>query len=432
MIRKSRFLATTAIVGLLALAGGEAQAGAFGLRTQSATSLGAAFAGNASGMAGISSMYWNPATITMNPGYTSEYNATFVSPDLNVRPLAPTPTLALGGSGQLGQDAFIPASYNAYQFNDWVWFGIGTGTGFGSITKPNINWAGQTLGRSSRVTSLAVTPTIGIKVNDYVSVGFGPIIQRLKVRLNQAAGVAPNAPNAILEGDSWSAGYTAGVTVTPLQGTTLGVGFRSSIRHDLQGTLRVPTLLGPNVRPVGVNVNLPEQLTVGITQEITPDLKMSVGFEWMNWSRLGIIPVTVANFGVVATTVPLRYKDGFLYSVGGEYQIMPGFWLRAGVAFEQSPIDNSNRTVRLPDTDRIYASVGASYDWNEKITLSAAYSHVFAVGDRRITITPGNPQFNGLPFFADTRASADVVSASLRIRWDNPKVAEAAPIIRKY
>ena len=97
-----------------------AHAGAFGLRTQSTTGLGAAFAGNASGMAGISSMFWNPATVTMNPGYTSEYNVTFVSPDVTVTPVAPTPTRSFGGSGNIGQDAVVPASYNSYQVNEML------------------------------------------------------------------------------------------------------------------------------------------------------------------------------------------------------------------------------------------------------------------------------------------------------------------------
>ncbi|TDR93416.1 OmpP1/FadL family transporter [Enterovirga rhinocerotis] len=409
---------------------GAAHAGAFGLRTQSTTALGGAFAGNASGMPGISSMFWNPATVTMNPGYTSEYNFTYVVPDVSVTPVSPTPGAALqfGGSGNIGQEAFIPASYNAYQVNDMVWVGLSTGSAFGSITKPEPVWAGQVYGRSSRVISLGATPILGLKLNDYVSVGFGPTIQYLKVRLNSAIGLGPSAPTAILEGDAWGVGFTAGVTVTPFAGTTLGLGFRSSTQHDLEGTFRT----GPLVRAAKVTLNTPEQLTFGITQQITQDFKLSAGVEWMNWSRLNIPGVTNAATGIPMVGVPLRYKDGWIYSIGGEYQVTSQWAVRAGVAYEQSPIDNSNRSVRLPDTDRIYASIGASYDWNERIRISATYSHVFGIGDNAIRIAPGNPQYQGLPFYADTKASVDIVSASVRIKWDDPKVAQAAPIVARY
>lgn len=428
-MRRFAGLAVISAAGLMAATGG-AQAGAFGLRTQSTTALGAAFAGNASGMPGLSSMFWNPATVTMNPGYTSEYNVTYVSPDVSVTPEAPTPAgaRAFGASGNIGQDAVVPASYNAYQVNDRLWLGISTGSAFGSITKPETVWAGQIYGRSSRVISFGATPILGYKFNDYVSVGFGPTIQYLKVRLNSALGLGPTAPSALLEGDGWGVGFTAGVTVTPWSGTSLGLGFRSSTQHDLEGTLRT----GPLVRTAKVSLNTPEQLTFGITQQITSDFKLSAGVEWMNWSRLNIPGVLNGTTGIPMTTVPLRYKDGWIYSVGGEYQVNSQFAVRAGLAFEKSPVDNSNRTVRLPDTDRLYASIGASYDWNEKIRVSAAYSHVFGVGSSAIRIAPGNPQYAAMPFYADSKAAVDIVSLSVRIKWDNPRVAQPAPIVTRY
>jgi long-chain fatty acid transport protein len=92
----------------------------------------------------------------------------------------------------------------------------------------------------------------------------------------------------------------------------------------------------------------------------------------------------------------------------------------------------SNRSTRLPDTDRVHTSIGASYTVNEKVTVNAAYAHYFAVGNKRLAITPGNPLYAGIPFFGDTRADVNLFSLSATVRWDNPKIAEAAPIIRKY
>jgi long-chain fatty acid transport protein len=432
-LNRATILAGVSTAVLLAGTGG-AFAQAFGLRTQSTNSLGAAFAGNASGMPGLSSIFWNPATITMRPGRNSEINFSYVSPETRINPTPPTPTIGLGPSGNTGQDAFVPGSFSSYQLNENVWVGIASGSLFGSITKPNTAWAGQTYSRSSRITSLNFAPMMGIKLNEFVSIGAGPVVQYFKVRLNSAAGLGAFAPNVILEGKDIDVGLIAGVTITPFAGTTLGVGYRSSIRHDIEGTLRVPSAVLPPavVTPAMVNVNLPEQITFGVTQQVTQDFKASFGFEWQNWSRVGIPGVRSQISGLPLTGLPLRYKDAFLYSVGGEYQVTRDFALRAGVAYLVSAIDDSNRSTRLPDTDRIYASIGASYKVTEKLTINGAYSHAFGVGDSKIRITPGNPQFNGLPFFADTEASADVVSVSLGYRWDDPTVAEPAPIIRKF
>lgn len=429
-------LLAAASIAVVAGATSGASAGAFGLRTQSTNAIGMAWAGNASGAPGISSMFWNPATVTMNPGYTSEYNVSYVSPDVSITPTSPTPgaVLSLGPSGNIGQAVAVPASYTAYQVNDTIWLGLANGSLFGSITKPNDRWAGQVYSRSSRVTSLSFTPLIGFKLSEFLSVGIGPTVQYFKVRLNSASGIGAANRNVTLEGDDWSGGFAAGVTLTPTDGTTIGIGYRSSIRHELNGTFRVPSALAPAgiVTPIRVALNLPEQLTVGITQQVTPVLKVSAGFEWMNWSRLGTAAIVSTLTEAPARPFPLNYKDGYLYSVGAEYQLTSDLAIRVGTGYEQSPISDRNRSTRLPDVDRVYAAVGAGYDWNEKLRISASYNHYFRVGDRNIRIPAGNPQYLGVPFFGTGDASVDVVSVSLRYRWDDPKVAAAAPIVRTY
>src|SRR4051812_23856995 len=63
-----------------------AHAGAFGVREQSATAQGEAYAGVAAGSGGLSSMFWNPATITMTPGIQIEAHGSIVVPYANVEP----------------------------------------------------------------------------------------------------------------------------------------------------------------------------------------------------------------------------------------------------------------------------------------------------------------------------------------------------------
>ena len=414
-----------------------AQAGAFGLRSQGTIAIGQAYAGTASGAAGVSSMFWNPATITMHPGRSSEYNVSYIDASARINVLPGTPTAGFGNSGELAQGAVVPASYTAYQLNEQVWVGLASAAPFGSITKPNNNWAGQVYSRTSRITSLNFAPIVGITVNDWLSVAAGPMVQYFKAKLNSAApsiaaipatATLPGAPTAVLKGDDWAVGYTLGATITPVQGTVFGVGFRSSVHHELEGALRSPAA----VIPIRVKLNTPEQLTFGVTQTITPDFKLSAGFEWMNWSRLGSPNIVSTTTGAIVRPFPLNYKDGYLFSLGGEYQLNPQWALRAGIAYEISPIDLSNRSTRLPDTDRVITSSGASYAFNEKVTLNASYAHYFAVGNKRISITPGDALYAGIPFFGDTRADVNLFSFGATVHWDNPKVAEAAPIIRKY
>ena len=73
MSRRGRagYLRAGTALGLLVIATAQASAGALALREQSAYGQGTSFAGVAAGGA-LSSMFWNPATMTQVPGIQSE------------------------------------------------------------------------------------------------------------------------------------------------------------------------------------------------------------------------------------------------------------------------------------------------------------------------------------------------------------------------
>src|SRR5271170_3027931 len=91
-----------ALLSLAALAALQAStvlpalAGAFGIREQSAAGQGMSFAGMAAGGGGLSSMFWNPATMTDYPGITSSFVGSGILPGGNIKPTPPTPTIFFG------------------------------------------------------------------------------------------------------------------------------------------------------------------------------------------------------------------------------------------------------------------------------------------------------------------------------------------------
>jgi long-chain fatty acid transport protein len=398
------------------------------------------FAGAASGSGGLSSMFWNPATITMKPGWQSEWHASLIIPESNIDPAAGTsPLLAFPpgsgnfiGSGDIGREAIVPASYSGYQLTDTVWLGLSSSAPFGLVTKPEPIWSGQIYARTSKVFSLNLNPIVGVKLTDWLSVAAGPAVQYFDVRLRFATSFLSTAPTATLEGDDVGIGATAGVLLTLPTHTQIGVGFRSAIRHELEGDVTTPAA----VIPIEAKLTLPESLNVGISQAITSHFRVHAGFEWTNWSRLQE-PAIMGPTGLVDRLV-LNYKDGYFYSVGAEYDFTDRWTVRAGVAFEDSPITTANRTPRLPDNDRVWASLGATYKWNERLSFDLSYTHIF-VRDSRIAIVEGRndlERFGTTPlaFVADVDSKVDIISAAIKYRWDTPVVAAVptAPIVRKY
>jgi Long-chain fatty acid transport protein len=429
---RSLILAAVSLAALVSAQGG-AQAGGFALREQSATGQGASFAGVAAGSAGVSSMYWNPATITMAPGWQSEFHGTAILPESKITPTYTIPAglAALGPSGDIGLDAVIASSYTSYQVNDQLWVGFYSGAPYGLVTKPNPVWAGQLYARTTSVFSFEAMPTVAYKVNDWLSVGAGLRAQYFKVRYFSATGATPFAPSAGLEGDNWGFGYSLGATLTPFAGTSIGIGFRSAVEQKLEGSFQHFGI------PIKANLVLPESVTVGLSQRVTDALTLNATAEWTNWSRLGFPRVENAlTGGLLASSpyLPLDYKDGWFFSVGGEYRVNPAWALRAGLGYEIAPIDLENRNPRLPDSDRVWLSVGTTYNWSDQLSFDLAYTHIFSVGNTDINIAPGNPIFptRGVVFAADVDSQVDIISASVKYRWDNPAKAIPAPIVRKY
>jgi long-chain fatty acid transport protein len=103
--------------------------------------------------------------------------------------------------------------------------------------------------------------------------------------------------------------------------------------------------------------------------------------------------------------------------------------LRAGVAYEKSPITDNVRIPLLPDNDRYWASVGGTYKWSPKLSFDIAYSHVFVKNTPiNITATSGNPWFDGVAYVGSVDSHIDIISVAMKYRWDDP----ATPIKQGY
>jgi long-chain fatty acid transport protein len=411
-----------AIPASLPLWGGEAAAGSFALREQSARGQGSSFAGTAAGAGGLSSIFYNPASIALFPGIQSEGDIALSRRGAEIKPdfLTRKSVAASGGvpasSGDIGQTLLSGSSYGSYQVNDRFWVGASITTPYRFTTKPNQNWSGQVYTRSSRLNTIAATPTAAYRVNDWVTVGLGLTLQSLDLTFKNAIGAAPGSPSAILTGDDIGFGFSVGATIQPRPGTMVGVGFRSMVHHDLRGRLLPEPGMG---QPIRTSLNLPETLSIGLTQRLDERWNLLAGGEWTNWSRLDQPAVVNRQTGQPVSGLSFRYEDGSFLSFGVEYLWVPELTMRAGIGFESAPDRDDGHNPRLPDADRIWTSIGASYQATEKLGFEIGYSHAFS-RQAPVRITGAAADFSGLALVGDAKPSADILSVAWRYRWDAP------------
>jgi long-chain fatty acid transport protein len=180
---------------------------------------------------------------------------------------------------------------------------------------------------------------------------------------------------------------------------------------------------------VNTTLNLPDVVSVGLRQRLTPQWTGLATVEWTNWSRIG---TSVVSGAPVPTTLPFQYKDGWLFSLGAEYMMTEKMKLRGGVGFEKSPITDDVRIPLLPDNDRYWLSVGASYQMTPKLSFDLAYSHLFVKSTPiDITATSGNPWYTGVPYVGTVDSHVDIISVAMKYRWDTPAAAPKSTLYHK-
>lgn len=414
-----RALFFVSTIGAMAACVSAAQAGGFAVREQSAYGQGSSFAGMAAPGDSISSMFWNPAAVTTVTAITIEGDLTAVFPrsELDVDPTRSSLTALgiRGNGGNVGEVGIVPAGYFAMPVTDRLYFGMSVNAPYGFSTTSDAPWVGMFSHLDAEATSINVTPVVGFKFNDMISAAVGMQIQYFDVDIQTALAPVVSPPRQRLEGDSTDVGFVAGVTLTPFDGTTIGIGYRSAVKHSLDGSqgfdvpLRTPLGIIPaGGYPVRADVTLPDTLSIGVRQAINHAFTAMAGMEWTNWSRIQTVPFAGSP---ARSSLPLNFEDGWFFSLGGEYKYNPNWTFRAGLGYEIAPTTDEDRTMRLPDADRVWASIGASYNWNEQLSIDAGYSHIF------VEDAPVDETTAGFRYAGTAEGSADIVSLGIRYKF---------------
>ena len=318
------------------------------------------------------------------------------------------------------------ASYVSYQFSPSVVFGLSINAPFGLGTKTSLNWAGETFSRENLLVTYNFAPTIAYRVVPGLIFGAGLQVEYIRAKLQAAAPILPtfpNFPNATTKGDDVGVGFTLGALWEPTAGTSVGLGFRSSIDHTLEGSFNVDGVGGNDVT---ASLQTPELVTLSLRQGLAPQWTALATVEWTNWSRLDKFdtvckaagaPFCVAP-GSTVNSLALGWHDSWLFSGGLEYAYSRELTLRGGAAYELSPIQNPDeRIAQLPDANRVMLGTGASYSlnwcgtWCDSSTFDLAYAHTF-IEDASINRTE-----NSMTLLANTQGSADVISVGFKTHW---------------
>lgn len=423
------------IAGALALAS-NANAAGFQLKENSVRSMGSAFAGTAAKTGDASVVVNNPAVMTRFEGNTFQADVTAI--DLSYE-FEGTATDGLGrpmtggNGGDAGGVTPVPAMSYIRKFDNGLALGAMISAPFGLKTEYEDGWVGRYLAHTSDVRIVDLTLSGAIDITDRFSVGIGAIVSRADVTLSKSVdfggllasngipGFLPQSADGFVEveGDDNGFGWLVGAHLRPTDNFAIGMSYRSEIDYELTGTAdwtapgAVSALppLAPLFRDGGVTAKLttPSILSVGASWQVTDRFALMATYAETNWSSLREVRITFDGPDPDAVE-PFEWKDTVFASIGAEFKLNDKWTLRGGVAHDETPTSLAHRTPRLPDDDRTWFSVGATWQVSDALDLNFGFSHI-KPDDPKVDITSGGTHITG-PF--DGSANLYGVSAQYR------------------
>jgi long-chain fatty acid transport protein len=361
----------------------QAQAAGFALAEQGVSGLGNAYAGAAAVAEDASTVWWNPAGMSRLPtGKHLLLGGHLIVPSTKFNNRASVPAQAAGNSngGDAGEPTFVPNLFYAMDLNPSWSFGVGVNVPFGLATEYDSDWVGRFQGIKSEVKTLNINPSVSFKLSDRASVGFGVSYQRGKIDLvsGLVTGTASETLNRVsVDGDAWGFNIGALFNVTPA--TRVGVHYRSSLDYTFDGTLSVDAVPAGNSN-VKLDLETPATLSFSAAHRVNDRLELLADVTWTEWSRISSLPLIRTSGplnGQTADTLVFNFDDTWRVSVGANYKWSGPWTFRAGVAYDQSPVPNAEtRSVRLPDNDRYWLSLGATYQTSRSSRFDFGYTFI--------------------------------------------------------
>lgn len=429
------------IAGALAFAG-NAQAAGFQLKENSVRSQGSSFAGTAAKAGDSSVVVNNPAAMTQFEGTTVQADLTVI--DLNYE-FQGSGTDALGrpltgsNGGNAGDVTPVPALSVVRKLDHGIAVGAMISAPFGLKTEYDDNWVGRYLAHTSDVRIVDLTLSGAVDITDRFSVGLGLIASRADVTLSRAVdfggllasqGVPlpfaqPQGADGFAEinGKDTGFGWLVGAHLRPTDTLSIGVSYRSEIDYELTGTAdwtvpsNVATVFGANPMTAALfqdgnaaaNLTTPAIFNLGVAWQATERLALLGTYAHTGWSSLREVRIQFENPDPDSVE-PFEWKDASYYALGAEYALNDTWTLRGGIAYDETPTSLAHRTPRLPDANRMFYSIGATWKVSDAFDVNLAYTRI-EPDNPRVDYTSGGARVAG-PF--DGNANLFGVSAQYR------------------
>lgn len=329
-------------------------------------------------------------------GIASDATSSFYNPGamsfLEFTQIAAGSTFKLGSTSYLSpyggnsdMDKKLNAHLNLYgvaKLNEKTAVGLSVNSPFCLHTTWKDDWSGRFITQESKISATFIQPTISYLFGESFSAGIGPVIafgktfQTKALPYNSGSGEL----GMELDGNSNGFGFNLGLFLKPNEDFSAGLSYRSSVKMKTKNGdvsfSNVPASLVddyPTSVSFSTEYTLPAVVSLGASLYLTRELLVGLDLNYSSWKSFDTLEYSFENHPELNFGSGKFYKNSFAIRLGAQYELGEKVNVRAGVAFDQSPVPDEQLSPDNPDADKFIFSAGASYKINEKFSIDVAY-----------------------------------------------------------
>lgn len=396
------------------LAAGGANAAAFQLAEVSTSGLGRSYAGEAAIADNASVVATNPALMSLFKTAQFSTGGVYVDSRINMNGdvQASVQNLAMkftqyGSASERNvvPGAFVPNLYFVAPVNDKFAVGAGMNVNFGLKSKYDDSYDAGIFGGKTDLTAINLNLSGAYRVTEGLSLGLGVNAVYAKAQVERNAGIIVDSvkdsqvqnalrgvdpqtviPSYLTSKDksvvslqdraAWGFGWNAGVMYQFNEANRIGLAYHSKV--DIDFTDRTATSLEAKVINAGkkgdLTLKLPDYLELSGFHQLTDKFAVHYSYKYTHWSRLTKLHASFED-GKKAFDKELQYSNNSRVALGASYNLDEKLTLRAGIAWDQAA-SRHHRSAAIPDTDRTWYSLGATYKFTPNLSVDLGYAYL--------------------------------------------------------
>ena len=342
--------------------------------------------------AGLAARAGDAGTVFTNPaGMTRFEESTFqagLTPLYLNAPFNPDNKTTVDGSDGDTNLFFAGANFAYIQpVTDDFKLGVSLQNFFGLVLDWGDDWVGRYVSTKVALIAPQLQPTAAYKVTDWLSIGAGAglTLGYLKDEAKVRSRIPGRGDGSFEFSDTdFAVQGNFGIMFELSEGTRIGVRYLTETDLDFEDKPDFSNV-GPifdRVPELKLGMKMPQSVMAGGYHRINERWAILGSVGWDDWSRFGRVNVDLSGTEP-STTVDLGFDDTWHVGVGAEYQYNPELMLTAGFSYDSSMSDSDTRPINLPLGEMYRFAGGLKYRTSNDLTLGTGLSFLW-MGDLEV------------------------------------------------